>query len=186
MRIISGSAKGRKLFTPKSSDIRPTSDRVKEAIFNILMDKINNVNIIDVFAGTGNLGIEALSRGAKHAYFVESKREAIGLIRRNLDLTGLIDKATILDYDAEKATKRLENEGVTAEVIFLDPPYRISVSFLSAVISSLSKHVLTTEGLLVLEHASKTEPPSFDGLNITSTRKYGDTAVTFYEKEGTQ
>jgi 16S rRNA (guanine966-N2)-methyltransferase len=184
MRVISGSAKGRRLFSPKGKDIRPTSDRVKEAIFNIIGPRIYNTNIIDVFAGTGSLGIEALSRGATHAFFIDSKREAIGLIRKNLDATGLANNATIINADAGKAVKRLISDGVDAEVIFLDPPYRISVSYLNAVIESLASYVLAIGGLLILEHASRSEPPRFENLEIASMRVYGDTAVTIYEKKG--
>ncbi|MCL6473276.1 MAG: 16S rRNA (guanine(966)-N(2))-methyltransferase RsmD [Firmicutes bacterium] len=184
LRVIAGVAKGRKLYAPKGADIRPTSDRVKEAIFNIIGREINNKNVLDLFAGTGSLGIEALSRGAEHAYFIDSKTQAIDLIKKNLDITGLDGKATVIKSDVYKAIERLAKNELRFDLIFLDPPYRISVSFLDAILNMLASDILKKDGLLVLEHAAKTEPRSVEGLELESTRIYGDTAVTFYRKKG--
>lgn len=184
MRVISGTAKGKRLFSPRGRDIRPTSDRVKEAVFSIIGHRIINMNIIDVFAGTGSIGIEALSRGATHVFFIDSKREAKGLIQKNLEITHLADRGAILNMDSIKAIEFIAKKGVKAELIFLDPPYGISVSYLDAVIKNLALGVLEIDGLLILEHASKSEPKGFDDLEIVSTRVYGDTAVTIYEKKG--
>lgn len=184
MRVISGTAKGRRLFAPKSMAIRPTSDRVKESIFNIVGNVVDHANVLDIFAGTGALGIEALSRGAKEAYFIDSSNEAINLINKNLQATGLKDSATVIRSEAEKALKRLAKEEVDFGLIFLDPPYRISVSFLNAILFMLASQLLSPDGLLVFEHDAKAQVIEVEGLKIESTRTYGDTAVTFYRKEG--
>ncbi|MHB8840221.1 MAG: 16S rRNA (guanine(966)-N(2))-methyltransferase RsmD [Candidatus Aquicultor sp.] len=182
MRVIAGTARGRKLHSPKGQAIRPTSDRVKEAVFNIIGGRVNEANVLDLFAGTGGLGIEALSRGAKAAYFIDTGNEAIHLIKKNLEATGLGDAAVVVKADADKAVKRLTKDGAKFDLIFLDPPYRISVSFLDAILIALGHHVLQSDGLLVLEHSAKLEPRAVEGLGVESTRVYGDTAITFYSK----
>lgn len=184
MRVIAGIAKGRKLSAPRGGDIRPTSDRVKEAIFNIISDTVQDAEVLDLFAGTGSLGIEALSRGAIKAYFVDSRLESIKLIKKNLELTGLQDKASVIKADVNKAVDRFIKSGIKFKLIFLDPPYRISVSFLDAILLMLATHMLNSDGLLILEHSAKSEPRTVEGLEVESTRIYGDTAVTFYRMKG--
>ncbi|HEY3373997.1 MAG TPA: 16S rRNA (guanine(966)-N(2))-methyltransferase RsmD [Candidatus Aquicultor sp.] len=184
MRVIAGSAKGRRLAAPKGMSIRPTADRVKESIFNIVGQEVVDAVVLDVFAGTGNLGIEALSRGADKAYFIDSSDEAIATIKKNLDNTGFIDKAVIMKSQAERAVKQLAAEALTFDLIFLDPPYRISVSFLDAILFNLACQALRPDGLLVLEHDAKGEVRGIEGLVLISTRLYGDTAVSLYRREG--
>lgn len=184
MRVIAGIAKGRRLVAPKGTDTRPTSDRVKEAIFNIIGPEVTDANVLDVFAGTGNLGIEALSRGAKEAYFIDSSTTAIGALNKNLEATGLKERAVVIKADAEKALKRLAKEARKFDLIFLDPPYRISVLFLDAILFILASDLLVSEGLLILESDSRSEVRAVEGLQVESTRIYGDTAVTFYRKRG--
>jgi len=182
MRVIAGIAKGKKLYAPKGVDVRPTSDRVKESIFNIIGQRVIDLRVLDLFAGTGNLGIEALSRGAEIAYFVDSKQEAIRLINKNLEATGFLENAVVIRADVDNAIKRLSRDGLKFDLIFLDPPYRISVSFLDAILYMLASDILIDNGLLVLEHSAKNEPRVIDSIEIESTRIYGDTAVTFYKK----
>ncbi len=184
MRVIAGIAKGRRLYSPKGKAIRPTSDRVKEAIFNIIGPGVKNKNVLDAFAGTGGLGIEALSRGAQAAYFIDSAAPAIELTNKNLEITGLQGYAVVIRADVNKALKNLVKKGLKFDLIFLDPPYRISVSFLDAILFMLSSSLLSTDGLLILEHSIKTKIKPVAGLEIDSTRSYGDTAVTFYRKKG--
>ncbi|MBS3909000.1 MAG: 16S rRNA (guanine(966)-N(2))-methyltransferase RsmD [Actinobacteria bacterium] len=184
MRVISGSAKGIRLLAPKGLDIRPTADRVKESLFNIIGDAARDTVVLDLFAGTGALGIESLSRGAKFAYFVDISRISTELIKRNLDLTKLAARASVLTQDAERVLDRLGKQGVRFDLIFLDPPYRISVSFLDAILSKLASDLLCDDGLLVLEHSAKSNPREPAGLRIGSTRTYGDTAITFYYMKG--
>ncbi|MBE0447909.1 MAG: 16S rRNA (guanine(966)-N(2))-methyltransferase RsmD [Actinobacteria bacterium] len=184
MRVIAGIAKGKKLYTPKGVDIRPTPNRVKEAIFNIIGQKVNDANVLDLFAGTGSLGIEALSWGAKSAYFVDVGREAIRLIEKNLEETGFTDKAVVIKAEADRALRRLSKDTHKFDLIFLDPPYRISVSYLDAIMFMLASDMLNADGLLILEHSAKAKPRVIEGTEIDSTRVYGDTAVTFYRKRG--
>lgn len=184
MRVIGGTAKGRKLASPKGGNMRPTSDRVKEAIFNIISGIVQDAEVLDLFAGTGSLGIEALSRGASKAYFVDSRPESIKLIKSNLEITGFQDKASVIKADVNKAVDRFVKSGVKFKLIFLDPPYRISVSFLDAILLMIASHMLNFNGLLILEHSAKSEPRSVEGLEVESTRIYGDTAVTFYRMKG--
>lgn len=184
MRVIAGSAKGKKLYAPKGMDTRPTSDRVKEAIFNIIGNKVTNANVLDLFAGTGSLGIEALSRGAKFAYFVDVRREAIDLVKRNLTETGFLDAAVVITSEADRALRRLSKYADKFDLIFLDPPYGISVSYLDAIMFMLASDMLNAEGLLILEHSAKTGPRMIEGIEIDSIRTYGDTGVTFYHKRG--
>ncbi|MDI6816380.1 MAG: 16S rRNA (guanine(966)-N(2))-methyltransferase RsmD [Actinomycetota bacterium] len=184
MRVISGSAKGTKLRTAKGLDIRPTADRVKESLFNIIGDATREALVLDLFAGTGALGIESLSRGAKFAYFVDSSRISTEIIEKNLELTKLAARASVLKQDVEDALNRLNKQGVRFDLIFLDPPYRISVSFLDAILSKLASDLLCDDGLLVLEHSAKIGSGEVAGLRISSTRTYGDTAITFYYRKG--
>ena len=184
MRVISGSAKGTKLRTVKGLDIRPTADRVKESLFNIIGVATRDAVVLDLFAGTGALGIESLSRGAKFAYFVDTSRISTDLIKKNLELTKLAARASVLTQDAERAINQLSKQGVRFDLIFLDPPYRISVSFLDAILSKLASDLLRDDGLLVLEHSSKSRPVEVAGLRISSTRTYGDAAITFYYMKG--
>ena len=127
MRIISGTSKGRKLVTPRSQSLRPTSDRVKESIFNILQDDIVGKVVLDLFAGTGNLGIEALSRGAKKTIFVEKGRQALRLIQRNLTQFGLEERSEILPKDANRAIGILKQRGESFDLILMDPPYEMGL-----------------------------------------------------------
>ena len=184
MRVIAGIAKGKRLHAPKGMEIRPTSDRVKESIFNIIGPRVVDATVLDLFAGTGNLGIEALSRGASQAYFVDMSHASIQLIKKNLEETGFSEQSTVIKAEVESATKRLARDVVKFDLIFLDPPYRISVSFLGAILFMLASELLRDGGLLILEHSGKIEPKSVEGLEIVSTRTYGDTAVTFYCKKG--
>ena len=184
MRVIAGEAKGRRLVAPKGYDIRPTADRVKESIYNILGTAPQGALVLDLFAGSGNLGIEALSRGASKAYFIDSKRQAIELIRKNLEVTGLAERAEIIQSEAERIIPRLSEMGAAFDLIFLDPPYRISVSQVGAVIEKLASCCMNDGAMLVYEHDSKVNPLEIVGLAFISTRSYGDTAVSFYRKEG--
>ncbi len=124
MRIISGDSKGRKLAGPKTQSIRPTSDRVKESIFNILQHDVEERAVLDLFAGTGSLGIEALSRGAKRAFFVEKGRQAVALIQRNLAACGFSAEAEIFPKEVHRALGILMGREEIFDLILMDPPYQ--------------------------------------------------------------
>src|SRR5512139_2307015 len=151
MRVIAGTSKGRRLFTPKSHFLRPTSDRVKESIFNILGKDIEGKEILDLFAGTGNLGIEALSRGAKKTVFVEKGRQALRLIQRNLARCGLSERSEILPVDADRAIGILKQRKDSFDLIILDPPYE--KGWLQKIFAKLNSHpIYQRNSILVIEH----------------------------------
>lgn len=186
MRIISGTARGRRLFTPGRgngvSAIRPTADRVRESLFNILADSVANGVVLDLFAGTGALGLEALSRGSSRAVFVDTSQDAIRLVKRNLDVCGFSDRATVLRRDLLKGPSFLRKIMPVSgfDLIFVDPPYRRGISV--RILRYLGKSgLLSKDGLLVAEEAADVElPDDIDGLQQSDRRVYGDTAICFY------
>ncbi len=179
MRIISGMSKGRKLVTPKSLSLRPTSDRVKESIFNILSEEIEGGVVLDLFAGTGNLGIEALSRGAKNVIFVEKGRHALGLIQRNLAQLGLEERSEVLPIDAIRAIGILKQRGKTFDVIFMDPPYEKGLVE-KTLVKLRSHQIYDKDSILVVEHHRRELlPPIIHGWNLIRRREMGETVVSF-------
>lgn len=122
MRVIAGSCRSLPLVTPSGDDTRPTTDRIKETLFNMIQAEIPDCIFYDFFAGSGGIGIEALSRGAKHAYFVENSKQALECIKKNLNFTKLTDKATVVSRDVLSAIPFLTEK---ADVIFMDPPYQL-------------------------------------------------------------
>ncbi|MEW6188527.1 MAG: 16S rRNA (guanine(966)-N(2))-methyltransferase RsmD [Actinomycetota bacterium] len=181
MRVIAGIAKGRKLVAPKGREVRPTADRIKEALFDILEEKIKESKVLDLYAGAGSLGIEALSRGAEFAVFVDDNPSSIRVLKRNLEHTGFSQKARILKNKVEVIVKRLLEENEEFNLIFLDPPYKINVVELSSVLNK-NAGFLAPEGVAVLEHSSRRAPIPIENLEIQFTRRYGDTALSFYSK----
>jgi 16S rRNA (guanine(966)-N(2))-methyltransferase RsmD len=179
MRIISGTSKGRKLVTPKSQSLRPTSDRVKESIFNILRLEMEGKVVLDLFAGTGNLGIEALSRGAKKAIFVERGRQAIRLIQRNLSRLGLEEYSEIVPRDANRAIGILKQRGESFDVILMDPPYEKGL--IQKTLMKLRSHpIYNKDSILVIEHNKREPlPVTLPGWNLIRQRQIGDTVITF-------
>ena len=179
MRIISGTSKGRKLVTPRSQSLRPTSDRVKESMFNILQDDIVGKVVLDLFAGTGNLGIEALSRGAKKTIFVEKGRQALRLIERNLTQFGLEERSEILPKDAIRAIGILKQRGESFDLILMDPPYEKGL--IQRTLMKLNSYpIYHKDSILVIEH-DRREPLStvMDGWNLIRQRRIGDTLISF-------
>jgi len=184
MRIISGTSKGRKLVTPRSQSLRPTSDRVKESIFNILQDDIVGKVVLDLFAGTGNLGIEALSRGAKKTIFVEKGRQALRLIQRNLTKFGLEERSEILPKDANRAIGILKQRGESFDLILMDPPYEKGL--IQKTLMKLNSYpIYHKDSILVIEH-DRREPLStvMDGWNLIRQRRIGDTLISFLTPQG--
>ncbi len=172
MRIISGKYKGRRLFVPAGLKIRPTSDRVKEAIFNILSSNLPKTLVLDLYAGTGNLGIEALSRGGKRAVFVDKHPLAIQTIKRNLLALGIKDEAFVYKRDILKGLSFLKER---FQLIFMDPPYE--KGYVEKTLALLSPY-LAKEGIIVIEHSPK-EKFSLKGFSLMDRRQYGQTQVSF-------
>ncbi len=180
MRIVAGEFRGRTLATPKGSAIRPTSDRLREALFNVLAhgydDPVAGARVIDLFAGTGALGLEALSRGAQAAVFVDDGAEARGLIRGNIDALGLGGRTRLFRRDAT----RLGDRGPVPpfSLAFLDPPYGRDLA--TPALASLARGGWLVDGALaVVEEmsAATLEPPA--GFAVEEVRDYGETALTF-------
>ncbi len=187
MRIISGTSRGQKLATPRSPSLRPTSDRVKESIFNILRDKVEGRIILDLFAGTGNLGIEALSRGAKKAVFVEKGRHAIQLIQKNLAHLGFQERSEILERDVNRAIGILKQRGECFDLLFMDPPYQKGL--VQATLMKLESHPIYDSGsILVVEHNRREPfPHRLLGWDLIRQRRIGDTVLSFLTRsEGEQ
>jgi 16S rRNA (guanine966-N2)-methyltransferase len=182
MRVIAGEARGRNLLAPKTMRVRPTADRVKEALFSMLVSRLgefDGMRVLDIFAGTGNLGIEALSRGAECAFFIDSHRESAEIIRKNLDITGFAEKAKVVVQDAAAALKRLAREQAPFHLVFLDPPYHEGHT--ERVLEILAGSGLIDEGTTVVAEFSAKEkiPTSFGNLQESERRIYGDTALSF-------
>lgn len=177
MRIIAGAFKGRTLKAPKWEGLRPTSDRLRETLFNILAHRIDEARVLDVFAGTGAVGLEALSRGAAQAVFIEHDRRAAALIDENAARCGVQDRCVIIRQAAEIALDEYVRHGVFS-VIVLDPPYDWPT--LTDTLSRAAP-LLAPDGVMVLEHAWRRSPPEVPGTVLRRTVRSGDSALSFYD-----
>jgi 16S rRNA (guanine966-N2)-methyltransferase len=179
MRIISGRSKGRVLASPKGLAIRPTSDRVKESIFNMLQNRVEGKVVLDLFAGTGNLGIEALSRGAKRAIFVEDGKQALRLIQRNLTKIGLKERSEILSRDVIRAIGILKQRGEYFDLILMDPPYEKGL-IRKTLLKLNSQMIYHKDSVLVIEHNRREPLPDIlEGWNLIRQRRMRDTVISF-------
>ena len=181
MRLTGGLDRGRRLIVPRGARTRPTASKVREAIFNILGPPPGPV--LDLFAGTGALGLEALSRGAPKAVFVERDGAALGALRRNLREVGMEERATVIGADVRTALRRLAAAGEQFSWVFLDPPY---VREMTGVLEELSgSDLLSSCAVVILEHDKRMPPPASVGcLFLTDTRQYGDSELSFYRCSG--
>ena len=179
MRIISGTSKGRKLLAPKNQSLRPTSDRVKESIFNILGEEIKGKVVLDLFAGTGNLGIEALSRGAKKVLFVEKGRQALRLIQKNLSQCGWKKESEIFPKDVHRAIGILKQREECFDLILMDPPYQKGL-IQKTLLKLQDLMIYHKDSILVIEHDRRESLPKIiDRWNLIRQRKIGDTVISF-------
>lgn len=176
MRIITGSARGCRLKAPKGLQTRPTSDRIKESLFSILGSFVQGKEVLDLFAGTGSLGLEALSRGAEHAVFVD--RATVGILRENAEHARLLEQSEILRGDAFSVLARLNREGRQFHLIFCDPPYHEGL-WEQALRTVDSSELLAPEGLLVLEHGGDEALPEEELHRLDCIRevRYGPTST---------
>ena len=181
MRVIGGKVKGRKLFSVKGLTTRPTADKIKESIFNILPGDFNGKEVLDLFAGTGNLGIEALSRGALKAVFIESSRHVLPVLEKNLRNCGFTDKSQIIGTTVEKGIKILERRRNRFDFIFLDPPYGRGI--LKDTLMRVSRsEILKDTSLVIAEHSSsEMVEGEIERLILTDQRRYGTTLISFFE-----
>lgn len=178
MRVIAGTFGGRTLVAPKGQATRPTSDRVREALFSMLGD-VTNTSVLDLYAGTGALGIEALSRGATRAVFVENARPALDALRRNLETLHLRQVTSVISSPVMKAVRGLTSN-TRFDLVLVDPPYA-DLDDAVKVVEALARGGHCAENVrVVLEHASRDAGPKIAGLDFETTRRYGDTSVSFY------
>lgn len=186
MRIISGKSRGRRLATPRGHALRPTSDRVKESIFNILGGEVEGKVVLDLFAGTGNLGIEALSRGAKKTIFVERAREALRMIQRNLLQCNFSGQAEIIPKEVNRAIGILEASGESFDLILMDPPYE--KGWIQRTLVKLNNHNIYHEGsVLVIEHGRREPLPQKTGRwAVIKQRMIGDTIISILQAGDSQ
>ena len=183
MRIIAGKARGRRLFAPKGQDTRPTPDRVRESLFSILGERVVGAAVLDLFAGTGALGLEALSRGASQVTFVERARTVLPTLQRNIDAVGLPGTEVVLAA-ANRALQRLGASGRRFDLLFLDPPYALQLlgPTLEALIAS---DVLLPHTIVVCEHSGRDiAPKAPPALVLQETRAFGDVALSFFKGVG--
>ncbi|HID95691.1 MAG TPA: 16S rRNA (guanine(966)-N(2))-methyltransferase RsmD [Candidatus Latescibacteria bacterium] len=180
IRIVSGTAKGRFLRTPKGRRTRPVIERVREAIFDILSEKVEGARVLDLFAGSGSLGIEALSRGAKEAVFVDSSLIAVATIRSNLKTLGFMDRSEILPGDSRKVIERLGRDNRKFDLIFSDPPYkkRMTKEILETLVAW---DVLAGDGVVVTRcRRDEPWPEAVSGLVPIFKRIYGDALLALW------
>ena len=184
MRITGGQAKSRVLASPKGLEIRPTTDQVREAIFNIIGQDLSGLRVLDLFAGTGSLGLESLSRGAMSALFIDSSQQAVNLIRKNLTICGYQDSAAVLRRDLRTGiptSHPLIKE--LFDLVFLDPPYRNKI--ISSLLEELSTKEVVSSGSLAVAESSKSEKPpaSVEYFQMVDTRLFGTTRISVYKYE---
>ncbi|MFD3156520.1 16S rRNA (guanine(966)-N(2))-methyltransferase RsmD [Haloimpatiens sp. FM7330] len=180
MRIIAGEARGRKLLSPEGMNTRPTLDRIKESIFSIIQTRVYGAKTIDVFAGTGSLGLESVSRGAKECYLIDKHPVTFGLLKKNVENLRFEDRCKCYNMDSYEALKSLGDKGLEFDLIFIDPPYRKEMIPLSVDIIH-EKKLLNREGLIVCKIDTIEDIYEGNGkIQLTDKRRYGNTTVCFY------
>lgn len=182
MRVITGSAKGKPLKTVKGRDIRPTADRVKESLFNVISGRVGDAEFLDLFAGSGNVGIEALSRGARSCVFVELMTPHLKVVEENLAATQLRDRAELLRRDARAAVADLAQRQRKFDLIFVDPPY--GQDLVPASLELIARHgLLAEDGWMICEHHRRDPvPESAGGLTKFRELVFGETVLSLYRE----
>ena len=182
-RVVSGNARGTVLDTVKGLKTRPTADKVKEAVFSSLSTRLSGARFLDLFSGTGQIGIEALSRGADSAVFIDQSRDSVRCITKNLQKTHLEEKASVIMADAHAGILR-QKGGRPFDLVYMDPPYDEAISFFHMAGSLLLQHqLLADDAVVLLEHRATDVPDSFVmNLKLKRSCKYGTIMVSFYER----
>ncbi len=180
MRIISGQYKGRRLQSISGTAVRPTADQVREALFNILSQNVSGSSVLDLFAGTGALGIEALSRGARYAVFVDNASRPLAVLRKNLQTFGLLTQSQIIRWDISKNLNCLKPFQSQFDLVFIDPPYQKGL--VPVALSNLVRiRCLAPGATIVAEHERNCDITSPDAsISVADRRRYGQTGLTFF------
>lgn len=182
MRVIAGTCKGRRLTAVPGQNTRPTTDKVKESMFNIIGPYFDGGNVLDLFAGTGALGIEALSRGAASAVFIDKNDRAFSIVRRNVEDCRFTEQSLFLRLDAKKALSVLAEKDMRFDYVFLDPPYRLHI-VPELITHMLDLQLLSPDAVIVAETEADEEGEIFaDQLELFRNNRYGDTMVRFFRK----
>jgi len=187
MRVIAGTYRSRPLRSLRGMDIRPTADRLRETLFDVLSagnpSSVENTVWLDLFAGTGAVGIEALSRGAAMVYLVDSSAKAAELARENLESLGISSGFQVMKLEAVRAIERLEKQGLAVDYIFLDPPYRMEEVYSQTLYSLAQSTLLKPTGLVIVEHQKRFDPgEKFGTLKRYRVLDQGDAALSFYRR----
>ena len=183
MRVIAGLFKSRRLKGSPPQGVRPTSDKLRETLFNVLGPVVEGSTFLDCFAGMGGVGIEAISRGAAMVYFVDQFRKSQASIRENLALLGVASGYKILEMDAIKALTHLKHEGTRFDIAFIDPPYEREDLYQACLEHFGTGAILAESGILIVEHSSRGVLPAQSGtLHKFREIKHGDSALTFYRE----
>lgn len=183
MRVIAGQARSLKLKTPPGDEVRPTTDRIKETLFNMIAPSIYGCDFLDMFAGSGGIGIEALSRGAQSVCFVENARASLACIEENLVHTRL-EGGTVYKSDAVNAVSRIYHDGKKFDIVFMDPPYNNGLE--QKVLEQISQYdILKEDGIIIVEASEKTEFDYLEGLGFKIQREkiYGSNKHVFIQKQ---
>ena len=182
MRIIAGAYKGRRLVTPRGETTRPTADQVRIALLDTLMPWLPEARVLDLFAGAGGVGLEALSRGAAHATFVERDARAVHALRANVTALGVARAARVVRDDVRRALQTLSRDGERFDVVFLDPPY--DGDDVATTLDALGVELLADGAVVVAQHLTKRAPPtSVGGLTAFRARRFGETTLTFFRRD---
>jgi len=187
MRVTGGMVKGHRLIQVKGPRIRPTADMVRNSIFNILGQKLTGLAVLDLFAGTGSLGIECLSRGAKGAVFMDNSRQAVAIIKKNLTICGLEELSMVIREELPKGLTKIRNIGYGQfDLVFIDPPY--GKGYIEPTINKLvESNLLTQDATVVVESSTSANDPlpcNIPHLRLQHTRSYGSTVIGFYSSHG--
>lgn len=181
-RLTGGAARGRRLFGVPGRDVRPALARMRTSLFEVLRSRLEGARVVDLFAGTGSLGLEALSRGAERALFLDTDARCLDVLRKNVERLGFSDRAEVRRADAFAAVAALES----ADLLFVDPPYNYYVErageMRELIVTLLSRVASGPEARVVVEHRPKEGPGAVEGGEIVDERTYGDTVVTLYRR----
>ena len=180
MKVISGTLKGRNIIGYNIDGTRPTMDRVKESLFAMIQDYIKDSTVLDLFAGSGSLGIEAISNGASICYFTDHNKEVIKVLNSNITNLNITDKSKVILTDWKKFLNESANNNLKFDLIFVDPPYDYDV-YEKVLTKVSSLNLLNEGGLIILEHANLKLKDDYDNLKLYKTKKYGTKSVNIYK-----